>query len=65
MAHRYVQSVRLGGAGRDRTYLTTGELRAGRELAFTVGAEPSGWGTGEGAAPPPVGTAAGAGSPRR
>ncbi|MFF8897989.1 GH92 family glycosyl hydrolase [Streptomyces lydicus] len=63
-AHRYVQSVRLDGVGRDRTYLTTGELRAGRELSFTVGAEPSGWGTGEGAAPPPVGTAAGAGSPR-
>ncbi|MFG2287798.1 GH92 family glycosyl hydrolase [Streptomyces sp. NPDC048595] len=60
---RYVQSVRLDGADRDRTYLTTGELRSGRELAFTVGARPSGWGTGEDAAPPPVGTAAGAGRP--
>ncbi|UYB38735.1 GH92 family glycosyl hydrolase [Streptomyces sp. Je 1-4] len=54
--HRYVQSVRLDGADHDRTYLTTGDLRSGRELAFTVGTEPSRWGTGEHAAPPPVGT---------
>ncbi|MFE1772396.1 GH92 family glycosyl hydrolase [Streptomyces sp. NPDC059008] len=60
---RYVQSVRLDGVDRDRTYLTTGELRSGRELAFTVGARPSGWGTGDDAAPPPVGTAAGSGRP--
>ncbi|MFI9045351.1 GH92 family glycosyl hydrolase [Streptomyces sp. NPDC053427] len=58
-ANRYVQSVRLDGAGRDRTYLTTEELRAGRELAFSVGPEPSRWGTGDRAAPPPVGAAAG------
>ncbi|MFD5731859.1 GH92 family glycosyl hydrolase [Streptomyces sioyaensis] len=56
--NRYVQSVRLDGADRDRTYLTTGELRSGRELAFTVGPKPSGWGTGDHAAPPPVGASA-------
>ncbi|MFK0290335.1 GH92 family glycosyl hydrolase [Streptomyces sp. NPDC090442] len=55
---RYIQSVRLDGAPRDRTYLTTAELRAGHELAFSVGREPSRWGTGDRAAPPPVGTPA-------
>ncbi|MFI7099044.1 GH92 family glycosyl hydrolase [Streptomyces sp. NPDC050161] len=59
-AHRYVQSVALDGQARDRTYLTTDDLRSGRQLAFTVGPEPSGWGTGEHDAPPPVGTSAGA-----
>ncbi|MFE1175672.1 hypothetical protein [Streptomyces sp. NPDC058773] len=58
--HRYVQSVRLDGTGHDRTYLTTGDLRSGHELAFTVGPKPSGWGTGDHAAPPPVGTASAA-----
>ncbi|WP_367436739.1 GH92 family glycosyl hydrolase [Streptomyces celluloflavus] len=55
---RYVQSVRLGGAAHDRTYLTTADLRTARELAFSVGPEPSAWGTGDGAAPPPVGRSA-------
>ncbi|GGU50442.1 hypothetical protein GCM10010211_13440 [Streptomyces albospinus] len=55
-ADRYIQSVRLDGTARERTYLTTADLRAGRELAFSVGARPSRWGTGGGAAPPPVGT---------
>ncbi|MFJ9407697.1 GH92 family glycosyl hydrolase [Streptomyces sp. NPDC101393] len=59
-AHRYVQSVRLDGQERDRTYLTTDDLRSGRELSFTVGAQPSAWGTGDQAAPPPVGTSSGA-----
>lgn len=54
-ADRYAQSVRLDGADHDRTYLTTGELRAARELSFAVGPEPSAWGTGPQAAPPPVG----------
>ncbi|MFG2206543.1 GH92 family glycosyl hydrolase [Streptomyces sp. NPDC048638] len=57
-AKRYVQSVRLDGAERDRTYLTTDDLRTGRELAFSVGPKPSRWGTGDQAAPPPVGTSA-------
>jgi len=49
---RYIQSVRGDGAAHDRTYLTTGELRGIRELAFTVGAKPSDWGTAPDAAPP-------------
>jgi len=49
---RYIQSVRGDGAARDRTYLTTGELRGIRELAFAVGAKPSDWGTARDAAPP-------------
>ncbi|PHQ52493.1 alpha-1,2-mannosidase [Streptomyces cinnamoneus] len=52
---RYVRSVRLGGDAYDRTYLTTREIRDGRRLDFTVGREPSGWGTGERAAPPAIG----------
>ncbi|MCL6299614.1 GH92 family glycosyl hydrolase [Streptomyces kronopolitis] len=53
-ADRYAQSVRLDGADHDRTFVTTGELRAARELSFTVGPKPSAWGTGPHAAPPPV-----------
>ncbi|MFB6538381.1 GH92 family glycosyl hydrolase [Streptomyces noursei] len=60
---RYVQSVRLDGTPRDRTYLTTADLRAGRELRFAVGPEPSRWGTGDRAAPPPVGTPGALASP--
>ncbi|MFB6570596.1 GH92 family glycosyl hydrolase [Streptomyces noursei] len=62
-SHRYVQSVRLDGTPRDRTYLTTADLRAGRELRFAVGPEPSRWGTGDRAAPPPVGTPGALASP--
>ncbi|WP_329142527.1 GH92 family glycosyl hydrolase [Streptomyces sp. NBC_01456] len=54
-ANRYAQSVRLDGTDHDRTYLTTGDLRAAHELSFTVGPKPSAWGTGPHAAPPPVG----------
>ncbi|MEW2256802.1 GH92 family glycosyl hydrolase [Streptomyces sp. NPDC047869] len=42
---RYIQSARVDGAPHGRTYVTTRELRGMRSLAFTVGAEPSGWGT--------------------
>ncbi|MET8223216.1 GH92 family glycosyl hydrolase [Streptomyces sp. NPDC005301] len=49
---RYIQSARVDGDGYDRTYLTTDGLRDMRSLAFTVGTEPSGWGTSEEAAPP-------------
>ncbi|MFD3313143.1 GH92 family glycosyl hydrolase [Streptomyces sp. NPDC058694] len=49
---RYIRSVRGDGAAHDRTYLTTDELHGIRELAFTVGGKPSGWGTTPDAAPP-------------
>ncbi|MCI3278065.1 GH92 family glycosyl hydrolase [Streptomyces cylindrosporus] len=49
---RYIQSARTDGAAYDRTYLTTGDLRTLRSLAFTVGPHPSEWGTSPGAAPP-------------
>ncbi|MFJ6572491.1 GH92 family glycosyl hydrolase [Streptomyces sp. NPDC091292] len=42
---RYIQSARVDGASYKRTYLTTDALRGMRELAFTVGAAPSDWGT--------------------
>ncbi|GHF29196.1 hypothetical protein GCM10010218_07940 [Streptomyces mashuensis] len=52
---RYVTAVRLDGRAHDRTYLTTAQLRRSDRLEFTVGARPSGWGTGAGAAPPAIG----------
>ncbi|MFJ4713717.1 GH92 family glycosyl hydrolase [Streptomyces sp. NPDC088785] len=51
---RYIQAARVGGAAYGRTYLTTADLRRTSELSFTVGARPSAWGTGAGAAPPVV-----------
>ncbi|MFH8468214.1 GH92 family glycosyl hydrolase [Streptomyces sp. NPDC017991] len=52
---RYIRSVRADGTAHDRTYLTTGALRGIRNLVFTVGREPSRWGTGADAAPPRLG----------
>ncbi|GGN58288.1 hypothetical protein GCM10011579_021410 [Streptomyces albiflavescens] len=49
---RYIQSARVDGASYGRTYLTTEALRGLRSLSFTVGAEPSEWGTSAAAAPP-------------
>lgn len=49
---RYIQSARVDGASYGRTYLTTGTLRGLRSLSFTVGADPSEWGTSAEAAPP-------------
>ncbi|MCF3124418.1 GH92 family glycosyl hydrolase [Streptomyces arenae] len=51
---RYIRSARVDGVDRDATYLTTDDIRDARELSFTVGEKPSGWGTSEGAAPPPL-----------
>ncbi|MFI6469737.1 GH92 family glycosyl hydrolase [Streptomyces sp. NPDC050516] len=53
-AARYIQGARLDGRVQARTYLTGADLRAGRNLAFTVGSAPSGWGTAASAAPPVV-----------
>ncbi|MGI5460031.1 GH92 family glycosyl hydrolase [Streptomyces sp. CA-249302] len=49
---RYIRSARTDGSAYDRTYLTTGDLRGLRSLAFTVGPRPSEWGTSPQAAPP-------------
>ncbi|MFD7992187.1 GH92 family glycosyl hydrolase [Streptomyces mexicanus] len=51
-ARRYIQSARVDGSAYGRTYLTTDDLRRMRSLAFTVGTEPSRWGTTAQAAPP-------------
>ncbi|WP_443072417.1 GH92 family glycosyl hydrolase [Streptomyces sp. RPT161] len=51
---RYIQSVRVGGRARSATYVTTGDLRAGRDIAFTVGSKPSAWGTKPTDAPPTI-----------
>ena len=52
---RYIQSARADGSSYGRTYLTTESLRGLRSLSFTIGAEPSGWGTSADAAPPALG----------
>lgn len=52
---RYIQSASVDGKGHAKTYLTTAEIRKARTLSFTVGAEPSDWGTGASAAPPSIG----------
>jgi predicted alpha-1,2-mannosidase len=54
---RYIQSARVDGSSYGRTYLTTESLRGLRALSFTVGAEPSDWGTSADAAPPALGPA--------
>ncbi|MFF0584425.1 GH92 family glycosyl hydrolase [Streptomyces sp. NPDC003781] len=51
---RYVQSARTDGSAYARTWLTTDTLRSVRSLAFTVGPQPSGWGTSAEAVPPPL-----------
>ncbi|MGW7340555.1 GH92 family glycosyl hydrolase [Streptomyces sp. NPDC054808] len=51
---RYVQSARTDGSPYARTWLTTDALRSVRSLAFTVGPQPSGWGTSPDAVPPPL-----------
>ncbi|MFF5406736.1 GH92 family glycosyl hydrolase [Streptomyces misionensis] len=51
---RYIQSANVDGSVYPRTYLTTDDLRGMRSLAFTVGGEPSQWGTSGEAAPPPL-----------
>ncbi|MCQ4203239.1 GH92 family glycosyl hydrolase [Streptomyces coelicoflavus] len=51
---RYVQSARTDGSPYARTWLTTDALRSVRSLAFTVGPQPSGWGTSPEAVPPPL-----------
>ncbi|TRV73276.1 glycoside hydrolase family 92 protein [Streptomyces sp. 130] len=53
--HRYIQSARLDGTTRSRTYLTTDDIRSARSLSFTVGDEPSAWGTSPQDAPPALG----------
>ncbi|MGP3952461.1 GH92 family glycosyl hydrolase [Streptomyces sp. 7N604] len=53
-AGRYVQSARLGGKELPRTWITTEDIRAGRDLAFAAGPGPSTWGTDPRDAPPPA-----------
>jgi len=51
---RYVRSVRVGGRLSDRTWITGDDIRAGRDVAFEVGPEPSAWGTDVDLAPEPL-----------
>lgn len=51
---RYVQSVRVGGRALERTYISSSDIAAGRDLAFSLGTSPSDWGTGASAAPPAI-----------
>jgi predicted alpha-1,2-mannosidase len=49
---RYIQSATLGGRQLRTTYLTTGDIKAGKDIALTLGTAPSSWGTSAAAAPP-------------
>ncbi|MGQ0837288.1 GH92 family glycosyl hydrolase [Actinokineospora sp.] len=53
--HPYVQSLRVDGEPHDRAYIAHDVLAAGAHLAFDMGPEPSDWGTGPDAVPPPLG----------
>ena len=48
----YVQSLKVNGQDWNKAYLTGAQLRAGATLDFTMGAQPSAWGTGADAVPP-------------
>ena len=43
--HPYIQSVQFNGKSWDKTYLDYAELLKGGTLSFTLGAQPSRWGT--------------------
>jgi putative alpha-1,2-mannosidase len=49
---RHIRSASLGGSDLPRTWITTGDIREGRDLRLRIGSEPSGWGTGADEAPP-------------
>jgi hypothetical protein len=49
---RYIQSARLGGKKLTDTYLTSADIRAGRDLSLSLGSTHSSWGTSAAAAPP-------------
>ncbi|MEV6010446.1 GH92 family glycosyl hydrolase [Streptomyces sp. NPDC051976] len=48
----YVQSLKVDGKPWNKVYLTQNQLASGAVLDFTMGAEPSAWGTGSHALPP-------------
>ncbi len=48
----YVQDLRVNGRGYARTYLDHADLAHGARLDFTMGAEPSSWGSGHADVPP-------------
>ncbi|GAA3239059.1 GH92 family glycosyl hydrolase [Actinocorallia longicatena] len=52
--NRYIQSARLNGAPYSRTFLTHADITAGGRLTFTMGPNPSAWGTNPDDAPPSI-----------
>ncbi|MBM9507651.1 GH92 family glycosyl hydrolase [Streptomyces sp. KK5PA1] len=53
---RYVQSAKLGGDDLRKPWITTADIKAGKDLDFTVGSAPSAWGTASSATPPALDT---------
>ncbi|WP_419183834.1 GH92 family glycosyl hydrolase [Streptomyces albidus (ex Kaewkla and Franco 2022)] len=49
---RYIRSASAGGSDLPRTWMSTDDIRGGRDLEFKVGDRPSQWGTGKDDAPP-------------
>ncbi|NHC16154.1 glycoside hydrolase family 92 protein [Motilibacter sp. E257] len=53
--NRYIQRVDLGGKKLRDTWITGEDIRAGKDITFTVGSTPSTWGTRDSSAPPAIG----------
>jgi predicted alpha-1,2-mannosidase len=51
---RYIQTASLNGRGFTRTYVTQQDIAHGGRLAYTLGTQPSTWGTAKQDAPPSV-----------
>ncbi|RKS80443.1 putative alpha-1,2-mannosidase [Motilibacter peucedani] len=49
---RYIASAQLGGRNLKQTWVTSADLRAGKDLSYTLATTPSSWGTKKNAAPP-------------
>ena len=49
---RYIRSASLGGSDLPRTWISTDDIRHGRDLHFELDEQPSRWGTGKNDAPP-------------
>lgn len=54
--NRYIQSATLNGVAYTKNYLTHADLTAGGTLTFTMGPNPSSWGTGAADIPPSLTT---------
>jgi len=50
--NRYISSVRLGAGRLSKTWISGADLRAGRDISYSLTSSPSSWGTSRSARPP-------------